>query len=106
MSVGCFIKIFGFSFTVVRFSMLPIAMVTVYLFHQILRRFGINPGNAVLGALTLALSPMFLPLAASFMTDVPGLLVILIWVYSIVSACSRGTNGSSRCYVAMFRNVD
>ena len=76
-----FIKLFGFSFTVLRFSMLPIAMVTVYLFHLILRRFGINPGNAVLGALTLALSPLFLPMEASYMTDVPGLLVILVCIY-------------------------
>src|SRR5487761_1620022 len=35
-----FIKIFGFSFNVTRFSMLPIDMACVYLFHQILRRFG------------------------------------------------------------------
>jgi hypothetical protein len=80
-----FIKLFGFSFTAVRFSMLPIAMATVYLFHQILRRFGINRGNAVLGALTLALSPLFLPMAASFMTDVPGLFVIL----ACIAMCQR-----------------
>ena len=46
-----FIKVFGFSFTVVRLSILPIAMATVLLFHAILLRFGINERNAALGAL-------------------------------------------------------
>jgi hypothetical protein len=87
-----FIKLFGFSFTAVRFSMLPIAMASVYLFHQILRRFGINPENAVLGALALGLSPLFLPLAATYMTDVPGLLVILVCVYMCQRAVTARTN--------------
>jgi hypothetical protein len=86
-----FIKVFGFSFTVMRLSMLPIAMATVYLFHRILRRFGIHPANAVFGALALALSPIFLPSAASFMTDIPGLLVIFLCVYM----CQRGVAASS-----------
>lgn len=76
-----FIKIFGFSFTVMRLSMLPIDIATVYICHQILRRFGINSKNAVFGTLALALSPIFLPSAASYMTDIPGLLVILVCVY-------------------------
>ncbi len=102
-----FIKIFGFSFTVVRFSMLPIAMVTVYLFHQILRRFGINPGNAVLGALTMALSPLFLPLAASYMTDVPGLLVILACIYMCQRAVAARTDQAAIMWLcsAMVVNV-
>src|SRR6185437_4578835 len=53
-----FIKIFGFSFTVMRLSMLPIDAAAVYLFHQILRRFGINPRNAIFGTLAFALSPI------------------------------------------------
>jgi hypothetical protein len=75
------IKVFGFSFTVMRLAMLPIVVATVFLFHQILRRFGINSQTAVFGTLALALSPIFLPSAASFMTDIPGLLVIFICIY-------------------------
>src|SRR6202011_661080 len=37
-----FIKLFGFSFTVVRLSTVPLAMASAYLLHQILVRFGIN----------------------------------------------------------------
>ena len=76
-----FIKVFGFSFTLVRFSMLPVTMACVYLFHANLVRFGIRDRNAVLGALTLGLSPIFLPMAASYMTDVAGLFVIVLCLY-------------------------
>ena len=86
-----FIKLFGFSFTGMRLSMLPLAMLTVFLFHQILRRFGANAQNSVLGALTLGISPLFLPMAASFMTDVPGLLVIVVCIYM----CQRAVAATS-----------
>jgi hypothetical protein len=76
-----FIKLFGFSFTAVRLSTLPLAMASVYLLHASLVRFGITARNAVVGALTLGLSPLFLPLAASYMTDVPGLFCILLCLY-------------------------
>lgn len=88
-----FIKVFGFSFTILRVSMLPLAMASVFLFHDILRGFGVNPRNAVIGTLTLGLSPLFMPLADSFMTDIPGLLVILICLYccqrAVVSSRAR-----------------
>lgn len=87
-----FIKAFGFSFNVTRMSMLPIDVATVYLFYQILRRFGLNDGNAILGTLALALSPLFLPLAASFMTDVPGLFVIVICIYMCQRAVAAKTD--------------
>jgi hypothetical protein len=73
-----FIKLFGFSFTAVRLSTLPLAMASVYLFHASLVRFGITARNAMVGALTLGLSPLFLPLAASYMTDIAGLFSILL----------------------------
>jgi hypothetical protein len=76
-----FIKTFGFSFTIVRLSILPVTMACLYLFHATLMRFGIRGRNAVLGALTLGLSPIFLPMAASYMTDVPGLFVIVLCLY-------------------------
>ena len=81
-----FIKAFGFSFTAVRFSILPIAALTAYLFHACLVRCGIRGRDAVLGTLTLGLSPVFTPMAASFMTDVPGLLVIVLCFYLCLRA--------------------
>jgi hypothetical protein len=86
-----FIKLFGFSFTVLRLSTALIAMASVWLFHQILVRFGIAPRLAVFGALTLGLSPLFVPLAASFMTDVPGLFIVMLCLYM----CQRAVAASS-----------
>jgi hypothetical protein len=76
-----FIRVFGFSFTAAKLSTFPIAMATVVLFHAILIQSGITRRNAIIGTLTLALSPLFMPLAASFMSDVPGLFVILLCLY-------------------------
>ena len=76
-----FTKLFGFSFTATRISMLPVVFASVLLFHASMRRFGASRWNAVLGTLTLGLSPLFFPLAPTFMTDVPGLFCILLCVY-------------------------
>jgi hypothetical protein len=43
--------------------------------------FGISERNAVFGALMMGLSPLFLPLEASYMTDIPGLLAQLVCAY-------------------------
>lgn len=86
-----FIKLFGFSFNILRVSMLPIDMATVLLFHRILCRFGIASQNAMVGALTLVLSPVCLPMVATYMTDMPGLFVILLCIYM----CQRAVAASS-----------
>jgi hypothetical protein len=86
-----FIKLFGFSFNILRLSMLPIGVGAVYLFHQILTRFDVCQRNASIGALTLGLSPMFFPLATSFMTDAPCLFVLLLCIYMCQRAVASGT---------------
>jgi hypothetical protein len=58
-----------------------VTMGCIYLFHASLVRFGIRGRNAVLGALTVGLSPIFLPMAAGYMTDVAGLFVIVLCLY-------------------------
>lgn len=88
-----FIKLFGFSFITVKLSTLPIAVVTLLLFHSILGRFAITPRNAVIGTLTLGLSPLFLPLSASFMTDIPGLFVIVLCLYCCSERLWRDQTG-------------
>lgn len=76
-----FIKLFGFSFTVVKLSTVPVAVAVAVLFHAILARFGINSRNAVIGTLTLVLSPFFMSLSVSYMTDIPGIFVIVLCLY-------------------------
>ncbi len=86
-----FIKLFGFSFTVVHLSTWPVALASILLFHQILVRFGITARHAIFGTLALGLSPVFVPLASSFMSDVPGLFVVLLCIYM----CQRAIAASS-----------
>jgi hypothetical protein len=90
-----FIKLFGFSFNVVRLSLLPFAMANAYLFHRILRGFGLTRQISAFGTLTLCLSPLCLLLSTSFMTDVTGLLVLILCLYmcqrAILSVSDRET---------------
>ncbi len=95
-----FIKLFGFSFTAVRLSTLPLARVSVYLFHASLVRFGITARNAMVGALTLGLSPLFLPLAASYMTDVAGLFCILLCLYLCQRALAAHSDRTAILWLA------
>jgi hypothetical protein len=81
-----FIKVFGASFTAPRLSTLLIGMAIAFLTQRILFRLGLNTWNATLGTLTLVLSPVFLPLSATFMTDVPGLFAILVSFYGCLRA--------------------
>ena len=75
---ACFVKLFGFSFDVLRVSVMLLGGGCIYLFHQILVSFGVRRRDALLGALTLGLTPLFQPLATSFMSDIPGLLSVLL----------------------------
>ncbi len=73
--------IFGPSFTAVRLSMLVVAIATALLYHAALRNFGLNRAHAIFGTLTFVLSPLFLSLSDTFMSDVPGFFSILLCLY-------------------------
>ena len=77
-----FIKLFGFSFTIARLPTFFLALLTPCLLHRVLVRFGLHAWNATLLTLTIVLSPILLPLAATFMTDVSGFFCILLCLYS------------------------
>ncbi len=101
-----FIKLFGFSFTVVKLSTLPIAVVAIFLFHAILVRFGVTPRNAIIGTLTFGLSPLFIPLSASYMTDVPGVFVILLCLYLCQLAATAETSRSAIVWLCLAAGAD
>lgn len=96
-----FIHLFGFSFMAVKLSTLPLAMATIYLFHAILVRFGSTPRNAIIGSLTLGLSPLFLPLAASFMTDISSLFVIVLCLYCCQRAVAAQGNAATIAWLSL-----
>ncbi len=96
-----FTKLFGFSFLTVRLSALPLAAASAYVLYQIFIWFGINTRNAVLGTLTLVLSPVFLPMAASFMTDIPGFLLILVSLYACLKAINAKKSQTELAWLAV-----
>jgi Dolichyl-phosphate-mannose-protein mannosyltransferase len=81
-----FIKLFGFSFTATRLSTFLVALLTTYLLHRILVRLGINNWNATVGTLVVVLSPIFLQLAPTFMSDVPGFFAAVVCLYCCIRA--------------------
>jgi hypothetical protein len=86
-----FIKLFGFSFTVLRISTILTGIGSAVLLHRIMLRFGISSPNAILGTLTVVLSPLILPLTVSFLTDIPSILCILLCLYG----CQRALTAES-----------
>lgn len=87
-----FFKLFGFSFLLARVSILMVAMATVMLIQRLFVRFGINEWNATMGTLAIALSPLFLPLAFSFMSDIPGIFCLVLCIYSCTRAIEERTD--------------
>jgi hypothetical protein len=85
-------------FVGIRLSTIPIALATAVLYHAILRNFGLNRPHALLGTLTLVLSPLFLALSATFMSDIPGLFVIFLCIY----LCQRALAAQDDTHAALW----
>jgi hypothetical protein len=96
-----FIKFFGFSYAVVRLSMLPIVFATVYLFQRCLVAFGLAEKNASFGALTLGLSPIFVPAASSYMTDIPSLFALVLCLFFCQKSVTAMTNSGTYIWLTV-----
>ena len=88
---AAFIKLFGASFTTVRMSTLLVAIVLAFFLQRTLARAGINERNAALGTLALVLSPIYLMLSVTFMSDIFGLFAIVICLYGCIRALKATT---------------
>jgi hypothetical protein len=87
-----FIKLFGFSFTSVRASILLVAVASVALTQRLFVRLGITTWNSIIGTLTIALSPVFLVLSFSFMSDMAGYFCLILCLYACVRAVQAGSD--------------
>lgn len=96
-----FIKLFGFSFTAVRFSTVIEAIVTAYLLQRTFVRTGLNSWNATLATLTFVLSPLFFPLAFTFMNDVSGVLCVLVCLYMCLRAVQAASERSAMVWISL-----
>jgi hypothetical protein len=96
-----FAKLFGFSFTAVRLSTLIEAMATAFLLQRTMVRVGINEWNASLATMTFVLSPLYFPLSATFMSDVSGVLCIVVCLYMCLRALSAETENSAMIWISL-----
>ena len=88
---AAFLKLFGYSMTTVRMSTLLVAMALAFLLQRTLVRANISERNATIGTLALVLSPLYLMLSVTFMTDIPGLFAIVLCLYGCLRALQAST---------------
>jgi 4-amino-4-deoxy-L-arabinose transferase-like glycosyltransferase len=98
---AAFIKLFGFSFTTVRMSTLLIAMVTAFFLQRTLVRTNISERNATIGTLALVLSPLYLMLSVTFMSDITGLFAIVLCLYGCLRALQSSTDRSAIAWLCL-----
>jgi hypothetical protein len=89
---AAFIKLFGFSFTTVRMSTLLVAVLTSFAIQRTLVRANISERNATIGTLVLVLSPLYLMLSVTFMSDITGLCAIVLCLYGCLRALQAATS--------------
>jgi hypothetical protein len=76
----------GFSFTLVRMSVLPFAAGAIALVYLLARRAGLTAQDSLFAALMTGLSTPYLPLVPTFMSDVPALFCLLACWYGFARA--------------------
>jgi hypothetical protein len=101
-----FIKLFGFSFTAVRFSTIIEAMATAFLLHRTFVRAGLNTWNASLATMSFILSPLCLPLDFTFMSDVPGLFCIVLCIYMCFRSIQSQIDRSALVWISLAAPVN
>jgi len=89
------VKLFGFSFSTVRMTNVLFGVATSFLIERIFVRAGVRERNAVIATLALVLSPVYMLVSTSFMTDTGGMLAIAVCAYCCVRALQAASGGSA-----------
>ena len=103
-----FLKLFGFSFTAARLSTFLVAVLTTFLIQRTFVRAGVNERNATIGTLAIVLTPLYMALSVTFMTDVEGLFAIVICLYGCLRALQASTSSAATvwiCFAALANAV-
>ncbi len=91
------ISVFGFSMQILQVAMIPVSLGFVALVYATGRAMGLSRELSAFASIATGASPLFLPLAASFMTDSPGCLFCMLCVYSALrSAQAVNSREASR----------
>ncbi|MBI3518295.1 MAG: glycosyltransferase family 39 protein [Bacteroidetes bacterium] len=76
-----FVKVFGFSFTILRFSVLVLSFITLLVTQKLIFKLTNHQWYAFIISLLLLFNPLFLCLSNSYMTDVSFLCFFLLSIY-------------------------
>ena len=90
-----FIKLFGFSFFIVRLSTVVLSAGLIPILYYLGRESGLAPSFAAFGACLCILSPFALPQELSFMSDVPAFFLFSLCLYASVKAWHAKTARAS-----------
>jgi hypothetical protein len=80
------IRLFGFSFDLLRLISLPFSLAFVLLTYALGRKIGLSAPLSLFGALIVAVSPLYIPLAATFMTEPYACSMTMLAIYAAVCA--------------------
>ena len=95
------VKLFGFSFTVVRITTVIEAMAIAFLLQRTCLRAGVNSWNATLATTTFVLSPLCLPPDFTFMDDLPGALCVVVCLYMCLRAEQAKSERSTIAWISL-----
>jgi hypothetical protein len=94
VGVGALVlKMAGFSFTALRFSVLIFSLFGALALYWLLKEVGLSDDSALLGALVMLAYPEFLVGSFQFMTDVPYLSLMLLALLFYVRGLARENDG-------------
>ena len=94
------IRIFGFSFLALRLSVLPLWAGCGLLMYLLGRRVGLTPAYSAMASLCFTLSPIAVPVGASFMTDIPAAMLMLLTIYCVMRATAAERVSVAACWLA------
>jgi Dolichyl-phosphate-mannose-protein mannosyltransferase len=78
------IRAFGFSMPVLQVAMIPVSIGFTLLVYATGRAIGLSRELAAFASIATGTSPLFVPFAASFMTDVPGCFFSMLCIYAAI----------------------
>lgn len=93
------IRIFGFSFNVLRFATLPFSIGFVVLSYALARKSGLSRDLAIFSSLIVAVSPLFVPLAATFMTEPYACFFTILCIYAALESADSENASSATIWL-------
>ena len=96
-----FTKLFGFSFTVLRFSTLIMGFATIIGIYQLLKLANLSRWMTLFGTVLCIVNPIFLSLSFSFMTDVP-FYCLTIWAFYFFAKAIKTDHWQPICWAIFF----